>query len=406
MAAALKVGHSGTFGRKECAVRLGGLMRNLRRPDTRANVEWSVVFGVSSLRAFDLVQGVFAIATGSFAASTNPRLDVTLFAFVVVESLLLGAWLARRRSVQPSAWPIVADLALALVTVGLVPAYISPVQRPGAWTMWPYPVTLSTVVLLGASLSRLRYVLASSCALALIYVAVTALPLTGDNSGRSTAVVNSLAYPGFAVLAFLFTRFVRRLATIADEARARVAELEREQGKARIHELLRYLRLDRFAESDEEMRLIMIADAQAKYEEMRSYVYGTDNLGDLDAHMRKALKLHPNLRVRTVVNIDSGAELAEEVLEQLQRALDTALSNAEQHAGGAEVVVSARSEDGQLVVTVRDDGPGFDLASTPRGFGIGEILGRQLEAVGGHGVVDSAPGRGTEVRIIVPARSS
>ena len=100
----------------------------------------------------------------------------------------------------------------------------------------------------------------------------------------------------------------------------------------------------------------MIADAQAKYEEMKSYVYGTENLGDFNAHMRKALKLHPGLRVRTVVNVDSGAELAEEVLEQLQRALDTALSNAEQHAAGAEVVVSARSEGGQLVVTVRDDG--------------------------------------------------
>jgi signal transduction histidine kinase len=110
--------------------------------------------------------------------------------------------------------------------------------------------------------------------------------------------------------------------------------------------------------------------------------------------------------VRTVVNLDSGAELAEDVLEQLQRALDTALSNAEQHAAGAEVVVSARSEGGQLVVTVRDDGPGFDPASTPRGFGIGEILGRQLEAVGGHGVVDSAPGRGTEVRITLPAGQS
>jgi signal transduction histidine kinase len=386
-------------------VRLGGLTRNLRRPDTRANVEFSVVFGVLSLRAFDLIQGTFAMATGSLAASTNPRLELTVFMLLVVESLLLGAWLAKRRSVQRCAWPIVADFGLALVTVALVPAYIS---RSAAWTMWPWPVpvTLSTVVLLGASFARWRYMLASSCALALVYVAVMMLPLSGDSLGRSTAVVNSLAYPGFAVLAFLFSRFVRRLATIADEARARVAELEREQGKARIHELLSYLRLDRFAESDEEMRLIMIADAQAKYEEMSSYVYGTEDLGDLDAHMRKALKLHPNLRVRTVVNVDSGAELAEEVLEQLQRALDTALSNAEQHAAGAEVVVSARSEGQQLVVTVRDDGPGFDLASTARGFGIGEILGRQLEAVGGHGVVDSAPGRGTEVRIVVPARQS
>ena len=386
-------------------MRLGDLTRNLRRPDTRANVELSVVFGVLSLRAFDLIQGTFAMATGSLTASTNLRLELTVFVLLVVESLLLTAWLAKRRSAQPCAWPIMVDFSLALVTVGLVPAYIS---RSAAWTGWPWPVpvTLSTVALLGASFARWRYVLASSCALALIYVAVMMLPLSGDSLGRSTAVVNALAYPGFAVLAFLFVRFVRRLATVADEARARVAELEREQGKARIHELLSYLRLDRFAESDEEMRLIMIADAQAKDEEMSSYVYGTDNLGGFNAHTRKALKLHPSLRVRTVVNVDSGAELAEEVLEQLQRALDTALSNAEQHAAGAQVVVSARSEGEQLVVTVRDDGPGFDLASTPQGFGIGEILGRQLEAVGGHGVVDSTPGRGTEVRITLPARRS
>ena len=386
-------------------MRLGDLTRSLRRPDTRANVELSVVFGVLSLRAFDLIQGTFAMVTGSLTASTNPRLELAVFLLLVAESMLLSAWLAKRRSVQPCAWPIMADFVMALVTVGLVPAYIS---RSAVWTGWPWPVpvTLSTVVLLGASLARWRFVLASSCTLALVYVAVMMLPLSGDSLGRSTAVVNALAYPGFAVLAFLFVRFVRRLATVADEARARVAELEREQGKARIHELLSYLRLDRFAESDEEMQLIMIADAQAKYEEMRSYVYGTDNLGDFNAHLRKALKLHPSLRVRTVVNVDSSAELAQDVLEQLQRALDTALSNAEQHAAGAEVVVSARSEGGQLVVTVRDDGPGFDLASTPRGFGIGEILGRQLEAVGGRGVVDSAPGRGTEVRITLPARQS
>ena len=345
------------------------------------------------------------MVTGSLTASTNPGLELAVFLLLAVESVLLGAWLARRRSVQPCAWPIVADFGLAAATVGLVPAYVS---RSAAWTGWPWPVpvTLSMVVLLGASFARWRYVLASSCALALVYAVVMLLPLSGDSLGRSTAVVNSLAYPGFAVLAFLFVRFVRRLAAVADEARARVAELEREQGKARIHELLSYLRLDRFAESDDEMRMIMIADAQAKYEEMSSYVYGTDNLGDFNAHLRKALKLHPRLCVRTVVNIESGAELAEDVLEQLQRALDTALSNAEQHAAGAEVVVSARSEGARLVVTVRDDGPGFDPASTPPGFGIGEILGRQLEAAGGHGVVDSAPGRGTEVRITLPVRQS
>ena len=159
-------------------MRLGHLTRRLRRPDTRANVELSVVFGVLSLRAFDLIQGTFAMVTGSLTASTDPGLELAVFLLLVVESMLLGAWLAKRRSVQPCAWPIVVDFGLALVTVGLVPAYIS---RSAVWTGWPWPVpvTLSTVVLLGASFARWRFVLASSCALALVYVVVMMIPLTG-----------------------------------------------------------------------------------------------------------------------------------------------------------------------------------------------------------------------------------
>ena len=121
-------------------MRLGDLTRSMRRPDTRANVELSVVFGVLSLRAFDLLQGTFALATGSLAASTNLRLELIIFMVWGMESLLLGAWLAKRRSLQPCAWPILADFGLALVTVGLVPAYIS---RCAAWTGWPWPVPVT-----------------------------------------------------------------------------------------------------------------------------------------------------------------------------------------------------------------------------------------------------------------------
>lgn len=130
------------FRRRGGAVRLGGLTRNMRRPDTRANVELSVVFGVLSLRAFDLLQGTFALTTGSLTASTNPRLELTVFMVLVVDSILLGAWLAKRRSLQPCAWPILADFGLALATVGLVPAYIS---RSAVWTMWPWPVPVDAV---------------------------------------------------------------------------------------------------------------------------------------------------------------------------------------------------------------------------------------------------------------------
>ena len=79
-----------------------------------------------------------------------------------------------------------------------------------------------------------------------------------------------------------------------------------------------------------------------------------------------------------------------------------ALANAEQHAPGASVTVTVQAEGEHVAVTVRDDGPGFDQASRLPGFGIREILGRHLAEVGGRGEIQSVPGGGTQVRIIVP----
>jgi signal transduction histidine kinase len=217
-----------------------------------------------------------------------------------------------------------------------------------------------------------------------------------------TTVVNATTFPGFAAVAFLVSRFMRELASGADAARKRVAELEQDRSRALIHDLLVYLRLDRFAQADDQARVVMIAQAQAKHEQMRSYVDGTGGAPGLQARIDAVLRLHPAVPVRSQIEVGPDVQVSAETLDQLERALDTALANAEQHAPGAKVVLSVRSGDDHLSVTVRDDGPGFDAASTRAGFGISEILGRQLAAVGGTGVVESRPGTGTMVRIMVP----
>jgi len=217
-----------------------------------------------------------------------------------------------------------------------------------------------------------------------------------------TAAVNSLAFPGMAAVAFLVPRFVRDLASAADTARKRVAELEQDRSRALVHDLLVYLRLDRFAEADDQARAVMIAQAQAKHQQMRSYVDGIAHARSLEERVAAVLELHPSLAVRTKLETGRDVRLAEDALEHLERALDTALANVEQYAPGANVILSVRPEPGHVAVTVRDDGPGFDAASMRNGFGIGEILGRQLAGVGGTGVVESGPGAGTIVRIMVP----
>lgn len=373
-----------------------------RFPATRPGVELALVRAFLGIRAFDLAQAAVALAAGSLRKSSNPSLDIGLAIAMAAESVLLGRWLLRRGSMLPFSWPIAADLGMAIGVVASAPAYISAAGRLDTWTMWAYPVTLSTAVLLAASLPRLAPVLAGTGALSIIYAAVVALPLAGDVSARATAVVNALAFPGFATVAFLVARFVRNLASAADAARKRVAELEQEHSRAVVHDLLTYLRLDRFAEADDRTRAMMIAQAQAKHDQMRSYVDGSGGTRNVQERVNAVLRLHPSLPVRPIVAVDPGLQVPSDTLERLGHALDTALANVEQHAPGASVTVSVQADRDHVAVTVHDDGPGFDHASQPAGFGIREILGRHLEEVGGRGEVHSVHGGGTRVRIIVP----
>ena len=77
-------------------------------------------------------------------------------------------------------------------------------------------------------------------------------------------MVNAPTFPGFAAVAFLVSRFIRELASGADASRKRVVELEQDRSRAFIHDLLVCLRLDRFAQVDDETRAVMIAQAQAQ----------------------------------------------------------------------------------------------------------------------------------------------
>jgi signal transduction histidine kinase len=371
-------------------------------PATAEGVERTVVLAFVGIRTFDLGQTAIALSTGGLAASTAPEVDLVLVIVVALESMLLSRWLLRRGSVLPLRWPLVLDFVLAVGLVLSSPGYLSPASRLTVWTMWAYPVTLSTVTLIGGVLPRLGQVLAASGVLALAYLAVVAVPLAGDESGRATALANAFAYPGFASVAFVFCRFVRRLANTADRAQRRVAELERDRGRARVHDLLVYLQLDRFALADKQTQITMMTQAREKHQQMRSYVDGTDDAQDVEEHLLGILRLHPLLAVRHIVDIAHGVQLSSEVLEHLGRAVDTALANVEQHAPGAEVVVTLRSDHDQLVVTVRDNGPGFDPAEFRAGYGIAEILGRQLELVGGRSTVSASPGKGTDISITVP----
>jgi signal transduction histidine kinase len=89
------------------------------------------------------------------------------------------------------------------------------------------------------------------------------------------------------------------------------------------------------------------------------------------------------------------------------RVAQEALTNVARHARARRVNVNLRLRDGALHLVVRDDGDGFNPEAILRrgvnGEGLGLLGMRERAALlGGQVMIHSAPGRGTEVRLIVP----
>jgi len=90
---------------------------------------------------------------------------------------------------------------------------------------------------------------------------------------------------------------------------------------------------------------------------------------------------------------------------QLVRICQGALANVRRHAAARQVTVTLRLDAQQLVLTIADDGVGF--APTRPSPAAGEQLGltsirERVALLGGQLVIDSAPGRGTQLRVCVP----
>ncbi len=78
-----------------------------------------------------------------------------------------------------------------------------------------------------------------------------------------------------------------------------------------------------------------------------------------------------------------------------------ALNNAVRHSGCSSVHVSLESDDRGLILSVTDDGAGFDVESEDRGNGLASMRSRAVR-LGAKFDISSGLGKGTTVRLEVP----
>ncbi|MFV0634610.1 sensor histidine kinase [Demequina sp.] len=102
------------------------------------------------------------------------------------------------------------------------------------------------------------------------------------------------------------------------------------------------------------------------------------------------------------VSVGESGEIPGRVASAVGEAVEEALRNTARHAGdAARVEVTASITARRVVVTVSDDGAGFDPRLVgPTRLGIAaSIAGRMASVPGGASRVDSAPGVGTKVTV-------
>ena len=89
----------------------------------------------------------------------------------------------------------------------------------------------------------------------------------------------------------------------------------------------------------------------------------------------------------------------------LFRIAQEALTNIERHAGVNQATLALCFDSQEIKLVVQDEGVGFNPAKTllpPHGWGLAGMRER-AESVGGHFCIDSTPGLGTLVEVVVPA---
>lgn len=170
-----------------------------------------------------------------------------------------------------------------------------------------------------------------------------------------------------------------------------------------------YLRRNKTEEAGSQLRELADAARQA-YTDVRESIIGlrtlpgprqplADVLEEYLTHWQEMSGIPTSLKMEGEIRLLPGVEL------QLVRIVQEALTNVRKHARASRASVELIRRDGSVLVTVTDDGIGFDVTTRRRSelpqFGL-TTMRERAESVGGTLTIESSPGRGTTVRSEVP----
>jgi signal transduction histidine kinase len=124
-----------------------------------------------------------------------------------------------------------------------------------------------------------------------------------------------------------------------------------------------------------------------------------DVLKDYISRWKEQTGISTHVTIDGQIEIPAGAEL------QIVRIVQESLANVRKHAKATTATISIARRNGTILVTISDDGIGFNTGARNRSdfprFGLSTMRER-AGSIGGKLEIDSTPGAGTTVRLEVP----
>jgi signal transduction histidine kinase len=156
---------------------------------------------------------------------------------------------------------------------------------------------------------------------------------------------------------------------------------------------------------DREKTLAQLKEAAAAaQQEARFAVLALSSAGGsapFDSALRRYVDfLTADGQLEVDLELEEGIRLAPDEQIEVFRIVQEGLANARKHAGARHAEVRIGERDGERLVTVVDDGTGFDEAEIAPGQGLKNMRARAA-SIGGGFRVRSIPGRGTALEIVL-----
>jgi signal transduction histidine kinase len=151
-----------------------------------------------------------------------------------------------------------------------------------------------------------------------------------------------------------------------------------------------------------------VAEIDRVIGDVRSYIFGLRpsvlTAGNLTLTLDQlAHEIEERAGITVIVDVDPSLEQPlSQATTQIAHIVREALSNVSRHAKAETCRVSVRRERESAVIEIDDDGSGFDINGARRGMGLGNLAERAL-AIGGTLNIESQPGHGTTIRILIPS---